>query len=75
MYENELYLLIDQIVTMITLTIWVILGLYWYFKTYALLHQQQEYLEFTYNMKPYNVDYQKALLDYKFKIKELKRRK
>lgn len=75
MYENELYLLIDQIFTMITLSIWVIVIAYLFIKYTYKLHKLDGYMDHVLSLKPYNVEYQKALLDYKFKVKELKRRK
>ncbi len=82
MYENDLYLLIDQIITLITLTIWILTFIILYVKLEHELHKLDGYMNLKENLKGLELDYYKLKyeyrsnkLNYKLKVKELKNAK
>ena len=67
MYENDLYLLVDQIITMITLSIWIITFAFLYLKSNYELHKLNGYMTLKENGNGLQLDYYKLKYDYKSK--------
>jgi len=72
MYENEFYLLIDQLSTLLLISIIAIILIIFSLIYTHKMFKLDGYMVYRETVIPYEFEYKTAILNYKFKIKELK---